>query len=117
VHSHDGFIRFLLEVAVPSRSELGAWPGVHHLQLIFCRSNFDTSFDAVGCQWASPIDVPLVEDLLLDLGVTSDEVVERFDVGLGAEDGERLISLAWCRKRRSEEMALIRGRDICASCI
>lgn len=85
---HDWLVWLVLEVAVPAGAELFAWPAVHHLQLFLGRSNLDTSFDTVGCEWACAVDVPLLEDLLLYLGVASHEVVERFDMRLCAVRGE-----------------------------
>lgn len=87
---HDWLVRLVLEVAVPSRPKLLARPRVHHLQLLFCRPDLHTSFDTVGCQWPSAIDVPLVEDLLLYLRVATNEVVERLDMRLSAEYRESL---------------------------
>ena len=89
-HIHDWLVGLVLEVAVPAGPELWARPRVHHVQLLLSRPNLHTSVDAVGRQWASAVGVPLVEDLFLDLGVTSDKVIEGLDVGLSAEDRECL---------------------------
>jgi hypothetical protein len=86
---HDGLIRFVLEVAVPARAELRAWPAVHHLQLLLGRTDLDTSFDTVGGERTSAIDVPLVEDPFLRRWVAASKVVETLDMGLRAVGRER----------------------------
>jgi hypothetical protein len=87
---HDGLVRLVLEVAVPAGSELWAWPLVHDSELLLCGADFDTGFDTVGGKRACAIDVPLVEDFLLNLRVTTGKVVEGLDMGLSSV----------CRKRQ-----------------
>lgn len=90
---HDGLVGLVFEVRVPARAELLAWPAVHHVEFFLSRSDLDTSLDTVGGEWASAVDIPLLEDLLLDLGVATDEVVERFDVRLSAVGGEGQVMI------------------------
>lgn len=90
---HNRLVGFVFEVAVPAGAEFLARPAIHLLELLFCGSDLDASFDAVGSQWACAVDVPLVEDLLLDLRVASYEVVERLNIGLGAEYGEGKVMI------------------------
>jgi hypothetical protein len=86
---HNRLVRLVLEVRVPTGAELLARPAVHHVELLLGRPDLNTSLDTVGGQWTSTVDVPLLEDLLLDLGVAAYKVVERLDVRLCAVGGER----------------------------
>ena len=79
---HDWLIRLVLEVRVPTRPELWARPAVHLLELLFGRTDLDTSINTIGCERTCAVDVPLVEDLFLSLLVTTNEVVEALDVRL-----------------------------------
>lgn len=54
-------------------------------------SDLDTSFDTIGGERSSTIDVPLIKDLLLDNGISANKVVERLDVRLCTEDRERQV--------------------------
>jgi len=85
---HDRLVGLVLEVGVPAGAELGAWPAVHLLELVLSRADLDTSLNAVGGERTSAVDLPLLEDLLLNLGVATDEVVKGLDVGLRAVGGE-----------------------------
>ena len=85
---HDWLVRLVLEVAVPARSELWTWPLVHDGELFLCRSDLDTGFDTVGGEWTCAVDVPLVEDLFLDRGVATKEIVERLGIWLRSVDTE-----------------------------
>jgi len=73
---HDWLVWLVLEVAVPTRSELLAWPAVHLLEFLFRWSDLHTSLDTICSQWASAVDVPLLKDLLLSLWITTDKVVK-----------------------------------------
>ena len=44
---HDRLVWLLLEVAIPSATELWGWPRVHFLQFVFSRPNLDSRFDTV----------------------------------------------------------------------
>lgn len=81
---HHWLVGLVLEIAIPTRAELAAWPGVDLLHLLLGRSSLDTGLDAVGGKRTSAVDVPLREDLLLDLLVATDEVVERVGPWLGS---------------------------------
>lgn len=85
---HDWLVRLLLEVAVPSRTEL-----FHVIlrQLFIGRTDFDTSFDPVGGQWARPVDIPLIKDTLLRLRVSAHKIIKRRGVRLRAVSRERQI--------------------------
>lgn len=85
---HDWLVGLILEVAVPTRAEFLAWPAVHHLELFLGGSDLHTSVNTVGRQWASAINVPLVEDFFLNLWIASDEVIERLNTRLGAVGGK-----------------------------
>ena len=85
---HNRLIRFILKVAVPARAELRSRPAIHLTQLFLSRPDLDTSIDAIGCQRACTVDVPLLKYLGLHLWVTSHKVIEGLDVWLGSEDGE-----------------------------
>jgi len=87
---HDGLVWFVLEVALPSAGgrEVGSGPALHLFQLLLSRTDLHTSLNAIGREWASPLEVPLVVHSLLDFRVATGEVVERLDVRLGPVDGE-----------------------------
>jgi len=85
---HDGLVGLVLEVRVPTRAELRARPAVHLLELLLGWANLDTSIDTVGGERTSSVDLPLLEDLLLDLWVATDKVIKGLDVGLRAVCGE-----------------------------
>jgi hypothetical protein len=87
-YSHDGLIGLLLEVAVQSGAELWAWPLVHAIKLFLTRSDLNTSINIVSSQWAGAVDVPLLEDSILDLGITTSEIIEGLDVWLRAIGGK-----------------------------
>ena len=86
---HNWLVGFVLEVRVPARAELLAGPTVHHLEFFLSRADLHTSFNAIGCEWASAVDVPLLEDLLLHLGITTNKVDKRLYMWLRAVCGER----------------------------
>lgn len=88
---HDWLIGLVLEVRIPSRAELWAWPRVHHLEFLLSGSDLNTSFDTIGGEWTSAVDVPLLEDTLLDRRVTTNKVVERLNMRLRTVRGEREV--------------------------
>lgn len=90
---HDGFVRLVLEVAVPSASEFWTRPFIHHGQFLFCGSDLNSCIDTVGSQGSSAFDVPLVENSLLGLRIASNEVVEGLGSRLSTEYGEREIMI------------------------
>ena len=77
---HDRLVRLLLEVAVPAGTEV-----LHVVlgELIFRRPDLDASFDTIGGKWTGAIELPLIIDLLLSLGITSDKVIEAFSLRFG----------------------------------
>lgn len=77
---HHWLVRFILEVAVPSTSEMRGWPRVHLLQFLLSRANLHTSVNAIGSKWASALEVPLIKDSLLNFRHASSEVVETLSV-------------------------------------
>lgn len=85
---HDRLVRLVLEVRVPSRAELRAGPAVHLSELIFGWADLDPSLDTVSRKRASAVDIPLVENFLLGLLVSANEVVETLDVRLSTIGGE-----------------------------
>ena len=85
---HDWLVGLVLEVRVPTRAELGARPAVHLLKLLLSRADLNTGINTVGGKRTGAVDLPLLEDLLLDLGVATDKVIEGLDVGLRAVCGE-----------------------------
>jgi hypothetical protein len=88
---HDRLVGLVLEVRVPTRAELGARPAVHLLELLLSRADLNTSINAVGGKRTSAVDLPLLKDLLLDLGITTDEIIERLDVGFRTVCGESQV--------------------------
>lgn len=85
---HDRLIRLLLEIAVPTRTEL-----LHVIlaQLLLGRPNLDTSVNAISSKWTSTIDIPLVEHPFLNLRITTYEVIKALGVRLGTISGKRQI--------------------------
>jgi hypothetical protein len=86
---HDRLVRFVLEIAIPATSELLAGPAIHHIKLFLSRPDLDSGFDAVGGKWAGAVDVPLLEDRFLDLGIAANKIIERLYVRFGAVGCER----------------------------
>ena len=82
---HDRLVGLPFEVAVPAGTEfLHVFLG----QFLVGRPYLDASFDAIGRKWTRAIELPLVVDSLLSLGVTSEEVVEALSVRLGTVSRE-----------------------------
>lgn len=92
---HNGLVGLVLEVAIPSGSEFLAGPAIHHLELFFCWPELDARLDTIGCQRTGAVDIPLIEDSLLDGGITSHKVVKRFGFWLSPEyrEGKVMILL------------------------
>lgn len=82
---HDRLVGLHFEVAVPAGTEF-----LHVVlgQFLVGRPYLDASFDAIGRKWTRAIELPLVVDSLLSLGVTSEEVVEALSVRLGTVSRE-----------------------------
>lgn len=75
---HNRFIRLVLKVAIPAALEVWRGPTLHLSKLSFGWSDLHTSVDSIGCEWASALNIPFIEDLLLDFWHATDEVVEAF---------------------------------------
>lgn len=88
---HDWLVRLVLEVAVPSRTELWAWPLVHCSELFFGGSDLHTCLDTIGGKRASAVDIPLIVHLLLDMRISTHKVVEGFSVRSRTEHAEGQI--------------------------
>ena len=87
---HHRLVGLVLEVTIPARTE---FLHIVLLQLFFSRPDFHTSLNTIGRQRTSTSLVPLVIDSLLDLRVTSNEIIKAFDVRLRAigREGEVMI--------------------------
>lgn len=85
---HDRLVWLILEVAVPSRQELWERPILEILEFLLTWPNLHTSFDAICGKWTHAVDIPLVDHGLLNLGVTTDEVVERLSPWFRSVRGE-----------------------------
>ena len=85
---HDWLVRLVLEVAVPSRTELWAWPFVHCSEFFFGGSDLHTCLNTVGSKWASAIDIPLVKHLFLNMRISTHKIVERLSVRSCTEHAE-----------------------------
>ena len=85
---HNRFIRLVLEVAIPARTEL-----LHVIlfQLLLIRSHFDASFNTIGGERPSTVDIPLVKDTFLNLGIATHKIIEAFCIRLGTIGGEREV--------------------------
>lgn len=86
---HNGLVGLVLEVAVPATPEFWTRPLVHNGELFLSGADLHTGFNAVGRERASAVDIPLLEHLLLDLGIATHEIVKRFNVRLSAVGSER----------------------------
>ena len=73
---HHWLVWLVLEIAIPATLKLWRRPFPHIPKLLLSRSDFDTSFDSIGCQGASTVEVPLIEHFFLNLFVATNEVVE-----------------------------------------
>lgn len=85
---HHGLVRLFLEVAVPSALEFWSRPFPHLCELLLRGTDLHTRFDTVGRQWAGTVDVPLVEDLFLNLRVAPNKVIKGLGIRLSTEHGE-----------------------------
>lgn len=59
---HDGLVGLVLKVRLPPVLEVGSWPPLKFIELLFGRPNLDTSLDAVGCQGTCSLECPFVVD-------------------------------------------------------
>jgi hypothetical protein len=73
---HNRLVRFILEIAVPTTSEVWCRPSLHLSKLILSWANLHTCIDAIRSKGTSTLDVPFVKDLLLNFWNTTDEVVK-----------------------------------------
>lgn len=88
---HHRLVRLVLKVRLPSRPELRERPAIHLLELSLRRPHLNTSFNAISGKRSSTIDIPLVEDLVLSLLITTDKVIKALDMRLSTEGGEGQI--------------------------
>lgn len=85
---HDGLVGLVLEVAVPALDELREGRSGHVIQILLVRSPLDSSFDSIRCQRTSAVQLPLVEDLFLDLFIATGKIIKRLRLRLGAVQRE-----------------------------
>ncbi len=85
---HDRLVRLLLEVAVPAGTEF-----LHVVlgQLLLGWPDLDASFNAIGGKWTSAIGLPLVIYLLLNLRITSEEIIKALGVRLSTVGRESKV--------------------------
>lgn len=88
---HDGLVRLVPEIRLVTLREVWGRPLLHVAELLLSRPNFDTGIDTVGGQWTSALLIPLIKDLLLDFGISTNEVIKGLDVGFRAVNGESKI--------------------------
>ena len=74
---HYRFIRLLLKVAIPTRTEFFH---VILTKLLLSWSHLDTSLNTVGSKRPGPIGIPLVVDPLLHIWVTSNKIIEALSI-------------------------------------
>lgn len=60
---HDGLVRLVLEVGIPTALEVRRRPLLELLELLRSRADLHAGLDAVRGKGASTIELPLVEDL------------------------------------------------------
>lgn len=60
---HDGLVRLVLEVRLPSVGEVGSGPALKVPELLLCGTDLDTGFNAIGGKRASSLEMPLIKDL------------------------------------------------------
>lgn len=77
---HDWLVRLIFEIAVPTTSKMRGRPAIHLLQFFLSRTDLDASFNAVGSEWSSALEVPLIKDSFLNFRNASDEIVETLGV-------------------------------------
>jgi len=90
---HDWFVGLVLEVAVPTTSEVRSWPRLHFLKLFLSGADLHSGLYSVGSKWTCSLEVPFVKHSLLDCRVTSSEVIETLGVGLGTVHYEALKNM------------------------
>lgn len=83
---HDWLIRLVFEVSLPPVHKVGSRPPLHLVQLFLGGPNLDSCINTIGSQRARSLQIPLIVDPLLHLGVSSNEIVKRFNVRLGPKD-------------------------------
>lgn len=87
---HNWLVWLLGEVALPSRTKLFH---VVLLKLLLGRSDLHARLDTIGSQRTRAIHVPLIEDLLLCLRVTTKEVIKALGTRLGTIDRESKVMI------------------------
>lgn len=70
---HHRLVGLLLEVRQPAVFEVRRRPGFELLELFIRRPDLDAGVDAVRGQWASPLQLPLIENLWLQVSLNSPE--------------------------------------------
>lgn len=88
---HDRLIRLISEIGLIPLCKVCRRPLLHLSELLLGRPDLDPSIDTVSGQWTGALLIPLFEHLLLDFGVSTNEVIKGLDVGLGAVNGESKV--------------------------
>lgn len=88
---HDRLIRLISEIGLIPLCKVCRRPLLHLCELLLGRPDLDPSIDTVSGQWTGALLIPLFEHLLLDFGVSTNEVIKGLDVGLGAVNGESKV--------------------------
>ena len=73
---HNRLVGLVLEIRLPTTSEVWSGPSIHLLEFFLSRTNLDTCVDTISSQWPGTLDVPLIKDSLLNFWHASDEVIE-----------------------------------------
>ena len=103
---HDGLVGLVLEVAVPATPELWAGPAVHLCEFLFGGANFDASLDTVGGKRTSAVDVPLIEDFLLNCWIAANKVVKGLRIWFSAISREGKVVVCYSQQVGSLSMRL-----------
>ena len=99
---HDGLVRLVLEVAVPATAELWAGPAVHLFEFLLGGTNLDASLDAVGGKRTSPVNVPLIEDFLLNCWIAANKVVKGLRIWFRPIRREGKVVVYWSQQVKSK---------------
>lgn len=77
---HNWLVRLILKVSIPPTLKLWGRPALKLFELLFSGSDLNAGINTIRCKGAGPLKVPLIENRLLDCGITAEEVIKRFSI-------------------------------------
>jgi hypothetical protein len=88
---HHWLVGLILEIAVPPRPEVGSWPTIHFFEFFLSWPDLYTGIDAIGGEGTCSLEIPFIEDFLLDFWDTAGEVIKTFGSGFRTVDLSDLV--------------------------